>query len=124
MPNCAAPPNKNNFGFESSGPKSIIAPIPIKSTSGIISFISIPIAKRLLITPSAPENGMLIRIAPNPIGNNSAGSISFLIARKINSAPRHHIITCCQVTAAMVSYKNSINPPKKYGKTAEQSCQL
>lgn len=24
----------------------------------------------------------------------------------------------------MVSYKNSINPPKKYGKTAKQSCQL
>ncbi|UKI15368.1 MAG: hypothetical protein L6V85_05420 [Clostridiales bacterium] len=80
--------------------------------------------KRLLITPSAPENGMLIRIAPNPIGNNSAGSISFLIARKINSAPRHHIITCCQVTAAMVSYKKFHKSSEKYGKTVEQSCQL
>ena len=30
---------------------------------------------------TAPENGRLTRIAPNPMGRRSVGSISFLIAR-------------------------------------------
>ena len=38
IPNCAAAPNKSILGFESSGPKSIIAPIPINKRSGNNSF--------------------------------------------------------------------------------------
>ena len=37
MPNCAAAPNKNMIGCDRSGPKSIIAPIPIKSRIGSAS---------------------------------------------------------------------------------------
>ena len=36
-PNWAAAPNSSNFGLESTGPKSIIAPMPIKSSSGMAS---------------------------------------------------------------------------------------
>ena len=41
MPNCAAAPKRNIFGFESSGPKSIIAPMPMNSSSGSASLASI-----------------------------------------------------------------------------------
>ena len=34
IPNCAAAPKRNIYGWDSSGPKSIIAPIPIKSRIG------------------------------------------------------------------------------------------
>ena len=34
MPNCAAAPNSISFGLDKSGPKSIIAPMPINSKSG------------------------------------------------------------------------------------------
>ena len=38
MPNCAAAPKSISFGLVSTGPKSIIAPMPMKSTSGKNSF--------------------------------------------------------------------------------------
>ena len=41
------------------------------------------------------------------MGNNSAGSIFFLIARKIKSPPTTHIATCLIVTASIVSIKYS-----------------
>ena len=44
IPNCAAPPNKNIFGLESSGPKSIIAPIPINKRIGKASEDSMVVA--------------------------------------------------------------------------------
>ena len=34
IPNCAAAPRINVFGFASMGPKSVIAPTPIKITNG------------------------------------------------------------------------------------------
>ena len=34
MPNCAAAPNINVLGLASIGPKSVIAPTPIKMTNG------------------------------------------------------------------------------------------
>ena len=34
MPNWAAPPSSAVFGFASSGPKSVIAPTPMKISSG------------------------------------------------------------------------------------------
>ena len=34
MPNCAAPPRRADFGFAISGPKSVIAPTPMKIIIG------------------------------------------------------------------------------------------
>ena len=34
MPNCAAAPNNSSLGLASSGPKSIIAPMPMNSSNG------------------------------------------------------------------------------------------
>ena len=42
IPNWEPAPNRNREGLESSGPKSIMAPIPIKSKMGITSDASIP----------------------------------------------------------------------------------
>ena len=52
IPNCAAAPKIISFGFESNGPKSIIAPIPMKRISGNNSF-AIPALKS---TSSAPTS--------------------------------------------------------------------
>ena len=41
MPNWAAAPNKNSFGFESRGSKSIIAPMPMKRLSLIHIYVPI-----------------------------------------------------------------------------------
>ena len=43
IPNCAAAPNKNKIGYDKSGPKSIIAPIPINKRIGSASDASIPV---------------------------------------------------------------------------------
>ena len=51
IPNCAAAPKRNILGLERSGPKSIIAPIPIKSKSGIASDASIQPSKSHSIIP-------------------------------------------------------------------------
>ena len=51
MPNCAAAPKRNNMGFDRSGPKSIMAPMPIKSRIGNASEASIPIEKSHSIIP-------------------------------------------------------------------------
>ena len=34
MPNCPAAPSRKILGFSSNGPKSVIAPIPMKISSG------------------------------------------------------------------------------------------
>ena len=34
MPNCPAAPSRKILGFSSSGPKSVMAPIPMKMSSG------------------------------------------------------------------------------------------
>ena len=80
MPNCAAAPNSSMRGLESSGPKSIIAPMPMNSKSGNSS-LAMPALYSVSMTSVAPEKGRLIRIAPKPIGRSSVGSMSFLIAR-------------------------------------------
>ena len=102
IPNCAAAPNIISFGFESSGPKSIIAPIPIKRISGNSSF-DIPALNSVVSAPDsvspftslsmAPEKGILTSIVPKPSGSSSVGSISYFIARKISSPPITHIVT-------------------------------
>ena len=86
IPSCAAAPNSISHGFSSSGPKSIMAPMPMKSSSGNSS-LDIPASKSALMGPTvspwvmAPDSGRLTRIAPKPIGSSSAGSISRLTAR-------------------------------------------
>ena len=39
IPNCAAPPNKAVFGLASIGPKSVIAPTPMKIIKGKIPVV-------------------------------------------------------------------------------------
>ena len=39
IPNCAAPPSKAVLGFASIGPKSVIAPTPIKIINGKIPVV-------------------------------------------------------------------------------------
>ena len=86
MPNCAAAPNSMSHGFSSSGPKSIIAPMPMKSSSGNSS-LDIPASKSALMGPTvvpcvmAPDSGRLTRIAPKPIGSKRLGSIFLAMAR-------------------------------------------
>ena len=119
IPNWAAAPKNSSLGFLSSGPKSIIAPIPIKSKSGIASDAEIPTLNSQSTIPftgpipaitwsTAPEKGMLTRIAPKPIGKSSAGSSFLEIARKISTPPTANITICCHVSAANPSTKNSI----------------
>ena len=76
-------PINSSHGFDSKGPKSIIAPIPIKRSSGKTSWSAIP---KLYSQAKIPELaivlfGILTRIAPKPIGRSKVGSIFFLMAR-------------------------------------------
>ena len=91
IPNCAAAPKIISLGLDSSGPKSIIAPIPMNRISGKSSFAmpalySVDSAPSLSRMPStkrstAPEFGRLTKIAPKPIGRRRVGSMSCRIAR-------------------------------------------
>ena len=83
MPNCAAAPKIISFGLESSGPKSIIAPMPMNRISGKSS-LSMPALNSVISAPpgcTASTPGMLTRIAPKPMGSSSEGSMSLAIAR-------------------------------------------
>ena len=92
MPNWAAAPNSSRNGLASSGPKSIIAPMPMKSSSGKSS-VSMPASNRIWNGPAAspvmrtPEAGMLTRMVPRPMGTSSVGSYSFLMPRYIRMQP-------------------------------------
>ena len=69
-----------NFGLDNNGTKSSNTPMPINSKSGNISLTLIPTSNNHSIAPivlpwvNTEENGMLTKIAPNPIGNNRVGS--------------------------------------------------
>ena len=86
MPNCAAAPNSISQGFSSRGPKSIIAPMPMNSSSGNSSF-AMPASNSAVMGPSvspwviAPDIGRLTRIAPKPMGSSRLGSIFLTMAR-------------------------------------------
>ena len=86
MPNCAAAPNSISQGFSSNGPKSIIAPMPMNSSSGNSS-LDMPASNSAEIGPTvspwvmAPDSGRLTRIAPKPIGSRRLGSIFLTMAR-------------------------------------------
>ena len=79
MPNCAAAPKSIIFGLESSGPKSIIAPMPMNSSSGNSS-VAMPALNSVSIA-SVFTNGRLTSTAPKPMGSRSVGSISRTMAR-------------------------------------------
>ena len=86
MPNWAAAPKIISFGLASSGPKSIMAPMPMNRISGNSS-LEMPASKRVDSAPisvpwvMAPEKGMLTRMVPKPMGSSSEGSISWRMAR-------------------------------------------
>ena len=120
IPSCAPAPNRNKEGLESRGPKSIIAPIPMKSKIGMTSEASIPAWNSHSMTPFAwipparvwfktPEKGRFTSMAPKPIGRSRAGSNPFLIASQIRVIPTANITICCQVNARIPSVKNSIS---------------
>ena len=111
IPSCAEPPRINSFGLDSRGPKSIMAPMPINSRMGMASLASIPTLNREERIPSSAitaEPGILTSIAPKPMGSSRAGSISFLMARKISVPPMSHMTTCCHSTWEMVSMRKCI----------------
>ncbi len=92
IPNCAAAPKKIIVGSLSRGEKSIIAPTPMKMSTGNNSF-AIPASKSTLKKPGASgvpiaegimvssTGGRFASIQPKPMGSRSVGSYSFLIAR-------------------------------------------
>ena len=83
MPSWPAAPSSAKIGWESSGRKSIIAPMPMKMNSGNSS-VSIPNSfSRWSMPPGSfiGEAGRLPSSTPNPIGSSSVGSYSFAIAR-------------------------------------------
>jgi hypothetical protein len=49
----------------------------------------------------APENGMLARMAPKPMGRRRVGSYCFLMASQISPPPMKNITKCCQVSPAI-----------------------
>ena len=95
MPNWAAAPKRNIFGLDSSGPKSIMAPMPIKSSRGKSS-LAMPASKSVSIA-SVLTKGRFTRIAPKPMGSSREGSISRLMAKKMSRHPIAIMTSCCQV---------------------------
>src|SRR5450830_1880641 len=92
IPNCAAAPKNNISGSCRSGPKSIIAPTPLKMRMGKSSFVIPPLNKTSRKPPpTADENGMLASRQPNPIGNRRFGSYSFFTASQISARPTPNI---------------------------------
>ena len=79
MPNWAAAPKRNIFGFDSRGPKSIMAPMPMNSSRGNSS-LAIPALNRVSMA-STLAKGRFTRMAPKPMGSSRVGSISRLMAR-------------------------------------------
>ncbi len=83
IPNWPAAPNSSIFGFSSSEPKSIIAPMPTKISSGKTS-LATPMSYRIFSRPPGSirsDRGMLTSRQPNPMGTSSSGSTSFLTPR-------------------------------------------
>ncbi len=79
MPNWAAAPKRNIFGLESSGPKSIMAPMPMNSSRGNSS-LAMPVLKRVSMA-SVWTMGRFTSTAPKPMGSSRDGSISRFTAR-------------------------------------------
>jgi len=89
------------FGLAISGPKSVIAPTPMKISGGKISYLMPkPIAIITPISVSKPVFGKLAIISPNAIGRSRRGSYSFAIARYSRTSPTRIITTFSQVRAA------------------------
>ncbi len=97
IPNCAAAPKSMSHGFSSRGPKSIIAPMPMKSSRGNSS-LDMPASNRAEMGPTvspcvmAPDSGRLTRMAPKPMGKSRLGSIfgDGKVDEQCTNAPHHH----------------------------------
>ena len=118
MPAWAAAPHRNSLGLASRGPKSIMAPIPIKSRIGMASLASMPTSKSHWMIPwvspmpsltwlITPDRGRFTKIAPKPMGISSAGSKPFSMASQISSPPTTYMTTCCGVMDSTPCHKNS-----------------
>ena len=92
-PICAAAPSKSVDGRASSGPKSVIAPMPRKMSGGKISNL---IPKLMAImTPISSRNpvfGKFARMQPNAIGPKSSGSNSLAMAMYKSTRPTRIIM--------------------------------
>ena len=76
----AAAPRSMVFGFAIRGPKSVIAPTPMKIRGGKISYlIPKPMAIMTPISSLNPVFGKFAMMQPNAIGSSSKGSYSFAI---------------------------------------------
>jgi len=83
MPNWPAAPKSSIFGFSRRAPKSIMAPMPTKMSSGKTS-LAIPMSYRIRSRPPGSirsDRGMLTSRHPNPMGTSSSGSTSFFTPR-------------------------------------------
>ena len=83
IPNCAAAPNNAVLGFAINGPKSVIAPTPIKINIGKRP-VSTPIVYRIPTKPFGPAIsaiGIFANKPPKPIGIKRSGSKFLAIAR-------------------------------------------
>ena len=85
IPNWAAAPKIISFGLVSSGWKSIMAPMPMNSSSGNSSAPSIPMENKVSMTCCTPvpgtSKGRFTKMAPKPMGSSRVGSISLAMAR-------------------------------------------
>ena len=82
------------FGLAMSGPKSVIAPTPMKISGGKISYlIPKPMAIMTPISSSNPVFGKFAMMSPNAIGRRSSGSYCFAMARYRSTRPTPIIMT-------------------------------
>ena len=95
MPNWAAAPRSAILGLAMSGPKSVIAPTPMKMNRGNRPFV-MPKLKMMPKKPFGPamcSMGTLAKMPPNPMGRSKRGSKPFLMASQIRSIPTQIITT-------------------------------
>ena len=102
IPNCAAEPSKSEIGFAISGPKSVIAPTPMKIRHGnkfdltpLYIIASTPDDCHGSATSIKPVRGKFLKSIPNAIGSSNRGSNSFFIARYRRIKEITNITTFC-----------------------------
>ena len=99
-PNCAAAPKSIVSGFAIIGPKSVIAPTPMKIIGGKISYlIPKPIAIMTFISSLKPVFGKFARMHPKAMGDNNNGSYSFTNAMYSRKQPTSIMMTLPMVRA-------------------------
>ena len=77
-----------------------MAPMPMNSSSGNSS-VAMPASNNVSMA-SVLTKGRFTKMAPKPMGSNSVGSISRLMAHQISTHPIRIIKPCCQVKLPML----------------------